>query len=151
MQAINSIAIDAPADRVWDVLADEFAHIDRWAARISESAAASGLGQLGGRNVVTVEYGPATEKLYRWDERDRVIGYSVEAAGMPPMLSDVTTEWKVDETGDGALVTQTFTATLSDPAMAEPLGARFAQGVEPLMAELKHYAETGRPHANKVA
>ena len=151
MEAINSVAIAASADQVWDVLSGQFDDIDVWAARILESDGDPELGELGGRAVVTVEYGPATETLYLRDDEAKTIGYRVAADGMPPMLSDVTTEWRVDAAGGGSVVTQTFRGTLSDPAMAEPLSARFAQGVEPLLAELKHYAETGQPHPNKLA
>ena len=48
-------------------------------------------------------------------------GYRVAADGMPPMLSDVTTEWRVDAAGGGSVVTQTFRGTLSDPAMVSAM------------------------------
>ena len=83
----------------------------------------------------------------RWQ---RVLAYALQGAGIPPVLSDITTAWQVNPNGDNqSVVTTTFEAKLANPEMSDALSGRVMQGLEPLLEELKHYAETGQPHPRK--
>lgn len=150
MEVTQHIAIDTPAERVWSILGGDFAEISTWAARMLDSRGDDGLGDMGGRQVTTVEYGPATEILYVLDDATRTVGYSVSARGMPPVLDDVTTEWRVVEDGDGSVVHIHFTGVVSDTDMQPMVEQLLNDGMRPLLEELKFYAETGHPHANNA-
>ena len=50
--------------------------------------------------MTTIEYGPATETLYRRDSERRSLGYWVTGPSLPPPISDVQTEWRVAELDD---------------------------------------------------
>ncbi|MGI9646505.1 MAG: SRPBCC family protein [Ilumatobacteraceae bacterium] len=149
MDVAQDIDIAAGADRVWEILDAGFDDISTWAARMIESRGDDGLGDLGGRQVVTVEYGPATETLYLRDADERALGYHVDGPSLPPPISDVRTEWRVDAgEGDRSRVTLRFLAEVNPPEMETMLEEVLRSGIAPLLEELKHYAETGRPHAN---
>lgn len=151
MKISRNVTVDTSAEKVWEIVGTNFSSVDTWAARMLTSAGDDALGELGGRQVETVEYGPTTETLYLFDNDSRQLGYTVAGDGMPPIVSDVTTEWHVEPNGDDqAVVTMLFTATLADPDMTDMLSGIWHQGAEPLLDELKHYAETGEPHLNNA-
>lgn len=153
MDVTQHIDIETNADHVWGILDGEFGDISTWAARMLESQGDPSLGELGGRQVVTVEYGPATETLYIRDADERTLGYRVTGPSLPPPISDVRTEWRVGTTngdGDGSRVSIRFMAEVDPPEMALMLEETLRAGITPLLDELRHYAETGHPHPNKV-
>ena len=152
MKVNQQITVNASADKVWQILGADFAKVDRWAARMLDSQGNTDLGPKGGRIVQTVEYGEATETLYRFDDEPRELAYTVEAAGIPPVLSDVTTGWRVEAQGAGQSVVHiTFAGKLADPAMSDMLGGRLKEGLDKLLPELKYYVENDEPHPNKQA
>ena len=150
MDVTQHIDITASPDHVWGILDGEFGDISTWAARMLESHDDPSLGELGGRQVVTVEYGPATETLYIRDAVERTIGYRVTGPSLPPPISDVRTEWRVRD-ADGSRVSIRFLAEVNPPEMQPMLEETLRAGITPLLDELRHYAETGRPHPNKTA
>ena len=156
MDVTQHIDITASPDHVWGILDGEFGDISTWAARMLESHDEPSLGELGGRQVVTVEYGPATETLYVRDAGEHTIGYRVTGPSLPPPISDVRTEWRVTATnpdgdGDGSRVSIRFLAEVDPPEMEPMLEETLRAGITPLLDELRHYAETGQPHPNTTA
>ena len=49
--------------KVWDILGNDFANINKWAVRMLASSGDREIGPIGGRRVTTVEYGDAVETL----------------------------------------------------------------------------------------
>ena len=150
MEVTQDIEVAASSDDVWSILSDEFGEISSWAARMLDSKADDSLAELGGRHVTTVEYGPATETLYRRDAERRSLGYWVTGPNLPPPLSDVQTEWRVTERGANSSVELRFLGVVTPLEMQPMLEERLATGITPLLEELKHYAETGEPHPNNA-
>ena len=150
MEVTHDIEIEADGDLVWSILDDEFAGISRWAARMIDSHTDESLGGLGGRQVVTVEYGPATETLYRRDAEQRSLGYWVTGPNLPAPIGDVQTEWRVTDRDGGSTVGLRFLAVVSPPEAQPMLEELLESGITSLLQELKHYAETGEPHPNKA-
>ena len=152
MEVTQDIEIEATSDHVWSILDGQFGEISVWAARMLDSRGDDSLGEMGERQVTTVEYGPATETLYRRDAEHRSLGYWVTGPSLPPPISDVQTEWRVrDLDGEGCGVGIRFLAVVSDPEAQLMLEQMLGDGMTPLLQELKHYAETGEPHPNKSA
>ena len=151
MHVTQHVDIAASADRLWSILDGEFGGISTWAARMLESNDDPTLGELGGRQVVTVEYGPATETIYLRDADDRAVGYHVTGPSLPPPMSNVRTEWRVSPTdGGNSRVTLTFLVDVDPPEMQPMLEEALRAGITPLLDQLRHYAETGQPHPIKV-
>lgn len=152
MEVTQAIEVAAGADQVWAILSDQFGDVATWAARMLDSTNDATLGDLGGRQVVTVEYGPASETLYRRDAENRSLGYWVEGPSLPAPISNVQTEWRVAAAGDAAsTVSIRFLAVVSPAEMQPMLEDLLGAGMTPLLEELKHYAETGQPHPNVAA
>lgn len=152
MEITQGIEIAATSDRVWSILDDQFGEIATWAARMLDSEVDDALGELGGRRVTTVEYGPAAETLYRRDGERRSLGYWVTGPSLPPPISDVQTEWRVaDLDGEGCSVDIRFLAIVSNPEAQPMLEQMLRDGMTPLLQELKYYVETGDAHPNKSA
>ena len=151
MEVTQDIEIAAAAEKVWSILDEQFGSIDAWAARMLDSRSDDDLGELGGRQVVTVEYGPATETLYLRDASARALGYWVTGPSLPPPISQVQTEWRVAEL-DGAtsLVQIRFVAVVDPPEMQPMLEDTLRAGLTPLLEQLRHYAETGEPHPSNA-
>ena len=148
----NQITINQSADHVWNVIGGQFNDVSRWAVRMLSSKANENVDGLGGRIVNTVEYGEAFETLYQFDNEQRQLAYNLRADGIPPMLKDVTTAWQVEAQGENASVARvTFQAGLMMPEAEGMLSERVQVGLSPLLAQLKHYAETGEPHPDKQA
>lgn len=152
MEVTQTIEIDTSGDTVWFILDGEFDDISGWAARMVASEGDASLGPLGGRQVTTVEYGPATETIYRRDAEQRSLGYWVTGPSLPPPIADVQTEWRVADLGsDTSAVALRFLAVVEDPAAQPMLQEVLNAGITPLLEELKHYAETGNAHPNNTA
>ncbi|MEM7034535.1 MAG: SRPBCC family protein [Chloroflexota bacterium] len=152
MKVSRQISINTSADKVWQILGTNFNDVDQWATRMLSAEGKDDLGSQGGRVVNTIEYGEATETLYQFDDKKRELAYNVQAAGMPPMISDVTTAWRVEPQGnDQSLVEITFAGTLSDESMSDMLQQRLGEGLDMLLPDLKHYAEHDQPSPNKLA
>ena len=151
MEVTQDVEIARPAEQVWSILDEQFGSISTWAARMRESQWDDNLGELGGRQVVTVEYGPATETLYLRDRDARALGYWVTGASLPPPISQVQTEWRVtDLDSKASRVHVRFLAVVTPPEMQPMLEETLRGGLTPLLDELRHFAETGEPHPNKT-
>ncbi len=150
MEVNRQISINASADKLWKILGADFGNVDVWASRMLESQASDGLSSLGGRIVTTVEYGEAQEILYEFDEAQRQLAYTVQAKGLPPIVKDVTTGWRVEPNGeDQSIVHIQFKANLTDESMSDMIHQQFGMGLEKLFAELKYFAENDQPHPYK--
>ena len=151
MNITQQVSINTSADKVWDILGNDFPNITKWAVRMLASAGDKELGPIGGRQVTTVEYGNAAETLYKFDSERRELAYSLSGETLPPILSDITTTWRIEPNGENqSVVTNIFEAKLLNPEMEEMIKTQFMQGLTPLFEELKFYAENGQPHPRKI-
>ena len=160
MQITRSIRIDAPAERVWDVLAHQFYDADKWLSSIyhsGERASVPTVGDFplhtGGRSCDT-SLGLFRETIQHYDENERSFGYSAEGDKMPFFVKHLQNNWTVSSDGPNrstvdmrleAKLLPVF-AQLMGPVMKRQFGKVTTEAVE----ELKYYVETGRPHKRKV-
>jgi hypothetical protein len=131
MSALTSaIVIDAPAERVWQVIAHQFDRIGDWATAIPASAAvafapspvpapvAGRVCHIGVRMVPTV-----TETVVAYDEVTRTPTYEA-TDGMPSFVTLARNRWQVTK----------ITATQSRVAFHAQLDVRGPLGVGPVVA-----------------
>ncbi len=145
-QLSRQIKIDAPTEKVWEILAD-FGAVSNWAPTISESQstteATRGVGAE--RGCEHEKMGHIEERITEWDEGTS-ISYEV-IKGLPFPMKSLNNTWSVSDAGDGAVVTVTMDFRMG----MGPLGALPALMARPLMrkemglslAGLKQYTETG--------
>ncbi len=141
--------IEAPIDRVWDVLAD-FSGVWRYSPTVTEShstnEASSGLGAE--RHCDLAFAGSSVEeRIVDWREGR---SYDVELLGgekLPPM-ADFLARFEVEADGEATIVRGSMRYDMKygpvgwvmDRAMVRP---RFGKAFSLILAGLKHYVETG--------
>ncbi|MGF1647303.1 MAG: SRPBCC family protein [Kineosporiaceae bacterium] len=156
----SSAQVDAPADRVWSILADEFESVSHWASTIPVSGhnplavdVPAGAATAG-RSCTIPGFGVTDERFTRFDAARRTFAYSVDATKMPGFVTSVENTWTVRDLGSGrSEATSVATAHVAGllGALAAPmLRMQFARTLRPTLEDLRVYAETGRVSARKT-
>lgn len=156
----STVTIEAPAARVWRILADEFESVAEWASTIPVSGpnhraiTVPDGATVAGRSCTIPGFGVTDERFTAFDAARRTFTYSVAAPKMPGFVRSAENSWAVRDLGNGRCeATSVATAQLSGPlgAMASPmLKAQFGRTIRPALQDLKVYAETGRVSARKA-
>ncbi len=146
-QISKQIRIDAPKDKVWEILAD-FGGVSNWAPTVvsaySTTEANGGVGAE--RHCEVKRFGSIEERIPEWDE-GRSYSYDV-VDGVPAPMKYIRNTVSVCLDGDGTLVR----FALEFEMKFGPVGALLERlAIRPLMrktlteslAGLKHHVETG--------
>lgn len=155
----STALINAPAARVWRILADEFETVAEWASTIP----ASGPNALAldiptgattaGRSCTIPGFGVTDERFTHFDATRRTFTYSAAATRMPGFVTGAQNTWAVREVGpERCEVTSTAEATVRGPlgVMAAPMmRMQFARTIRPTLEDLRVYAETGQVSSRK--
>lgn len=159
LQMRDEIKINAPAAKVWRVLAHEFDTVDRWSSGIKESMAIMDMpvlegAMVGGRVCLSDGIGGDVQEAFTYyDEQEMRFGY--EAIGDIPMFfKSAGNNWRVIELDPNNSVVEfsadvdlkifpgTFLLLLF-PLVKKVWGSR-------TLEELKYYIEHDKPHPRKV-
>ncbi|MEM9798470.1 MAG: SRPBCC family protein [Pseudomonadota bacterium] len=157
MIVTREITIAASAERVWDILGPNYADAAAWASSVYVSRARQDGpvlpgAPLAGRTCET-SLGPFTETIETYDPADRRVAYSATGAKMPGFVKRLSNEWIVEPEAGAARVRCTLTADIAFPfnlLMGPLMRLQFGRVLKQATQELKHYAETGRPHPRKI-
>ena len=102
----STVSIEADADEVWRVLADEFIDVAAWGPGVNSSGpnpdTPEGLNgsRYGGRVCDVEGLGTTNERLVTYDDQVRTLSYTVTAENLPPFIERLQNTWTV--TPDGA-------------------------------------------------
>jgi hypothetical protein len=152
--------IDAPAERVWQVIGERFMHVSEWAAPITASCpigpAEPGVGVTRSCNIAPVgpvKAGVVRERLTKFDRSQMAFEYEALAEGMPSFISHAVSRWSVSGI-DGVRSVLRIHATVSLRGLMKLLGfvIKWQMQVAGLrvLEELKYFVEKGRPHPRKL-
>ena len=153
----ENITINAPAEKVWQVVAHDFGQIGRWATAIAMSEAdMTGAKPDGatcnGRICTAPNFGDVHETFTYYDEADMRYGY-LATRGLPFFIEHAENNWSVEALSP----TQTKVEFRGEVDLKPFLGIIFAPlfkwqmsriGAQ-LAEELKYYIEEGEPHPRK--
>lgn len=153
--------IDAPPDRVWEVLGPRYTEADRWASSVHVSAGRGGPGvdDIAGApargRVCETSLGQFEETVVHYDESAREVAYTAQGEKMPFFVKRMLNSWNVEAEGpDQARVTMALEVSLAAPfnvLMALPMRMQLGGVLREAHEELKHFVETdGVPHPRKV-
>uniref|UniRef100_A0A7S0ARK6 SRPBCC family protein n=1 Tax=Minutocellus polymorphus TaxID=265543 RepID=A0A7S0ARK6_9STRA len=160
----RSIVIEKPVEDVWNLLWDGSADtFGEGIAKILSNVKATNkvltdgqfqVNGISGRELSMVDGSFYTEMLRRVDEENRILSYDI--SGIPFGIVPTGT-WTVSNAKDDANKTElsvTDVATLSywpPQFLAYPVFTLMLPGVfDAMLADIKHYAETGEPSPAKV-
>ena len=156
----KTIRVDAPADKVWRVLAHQFHDAAAWASALHHSGPREAGPTPGdapfaqsGRACDTT-LGPFRETIQHYDERAMTYGYTAEGDKMPFFVKSLQNDWTVTSDGPGrSTVTMALEARLL-PVFAQLMGPVLKRQFDTVVAEtteeLKYYVEHDAPHPRKV-
>ncbi len=147
----KEVVLTVPANKVWELLAENYECVGDWASLVPESAPRIKDGELVGRTCSST-YGDVQEIITNWDERN--LTYSYEADGLPAMFKSGKNVWKIEPIGEErSKVKMSLSMEISAlPGLLMGWIIKFNMGkdLDGLMEDLKHYAENGIPHPKKL-
>lgn len=148
----RTININAPIERVWEILSAEFADVGTWTQTVDHSVALGDPdadGAATGRACTVEGFGTTDEQVIERNAATRTLAYSVEAEKIPSFIEGMTNRWTLHRDGADATRAEmrlTAEATglrgmLVAPMMKRKLGAT----LDTALADLQVYAATGVP------
>ena len=159
LQIREEITVNAPATKVWRVLAHEFESVGMWSSGVTESMAISDMpvlegARVGGRVCLSDGFGGDVQEAFTYyDEQAMRFGY--EAVGdIPIFFKSAGNNWHVQELDPNNSVVEFradvdlklfpgFILLLLFPLVRKVWGRR-------TLEELKYYVEHDQPHPRKV-
>ena len=149
--------INAPAEKVWEILAHQFGDMADWTETLSESRVvdagqypdikAAPTAPVPARET-TSSFAKAVEIITEYSEDNMQLTF--EAVGLPPFMSSARNTQRVISKGaNKSVITFDFRIGLKHifNLMSPILKSRFSKTMSGVQRELKHYAETGKPAA----
>lgn len=156
MDIQRNITINAPADQVWDLLANRFHDVGTWASIIGESTALSTQNLATGiaDRVCDTPDGVFKEQMTRFDEQARTFAY-VAYEGLPGFVREGGNSWGVRDIGDGKTEVSMHMKFDLNPIAAALMGwmmkRQMTKAGEGVLDDLKVYVETGKVSERKAA
>lgn len=157
MQIARTLHVEAPLDKVWSILADDYASIGTWARAVQSSApnpdTAPLQGAAVGGRVCTANIGAVTETITTFDVKHHVLAYEARAKAMPFFVRGLKGRWSLEPASRGTLVDLAFEADLMPPfgtLMSWPMKRQFSKAIDETLEDLKLYSETGAVHPEKA-
>jgi hypothetical protein len=150
MQITGQFTINAPATKVWNILATNFQHIGKWASSISHSVGStpSAAGDQG--RICHTEFGKVEETITHVDVDKGLFSYRTEKP--PFFIRSATNSLQIEAEG----AERTHLEIQAEVNLIPVLGwsplieKRLQTMVDHFVEELKYYAETGNIHPRKL-
>jgi polyketide cyclase/dehydrase/lipid transport protein len=147
-----TVSVEADAQEVWRVLADEFADVAAWGPGVNSSGpnpdTPQGLNgsRYGGRVCDVEGLGTTNERLVAFDDQVRTLSYTVEAENLPPFIEKLQNTWTVTPDGTNRSNVDTQLEVTIDDSMSESEADNIVQtmfgGAAGASTSLKTYIES---------
>lgn len=157
MRLSDETVVNAPADRVWEVIGRQFEHIDEWASSIASSgpnpdAACSIEAPVTGRVCETglKRFPRIEETIVAFDDEGRTLTYS--ATGLPSFIRSAVNQWSVTAVDDHTSKVRfdaSFEVKGAGRLLVLPMKLQMRSQARQGLDDLRHFAETGQPSARK--
>ena len=141
----GQIVIDAPVEKVWEVLAD-FSEVYRWAPSVTKSysTSESSNGPEASRHCEVAGFGGVDETITQWDDGR---GFTYSFSGVGP-VSGGTSSFSVKRQGDMTLVQTNVDYSLRFGLIGSLMNAliirrKIRQSLVLGLQGLKHHVKTG--------
>lgn len=158
MQIARTLHVAAAPDKVWHILAEDYANVGQWARAVQVSTPNTAVAPLPGATVggriCTASIGEVTETICTYDAENHVLAYDAKAKAMPFFVRNLSGRWTLAPEGEGTSVDLSFVADLMPPfgtLMGWAMRRQFTSAIDETLEDLKHFAETGKIHPDKAA
>ena len=154
--ATTEITIDAPLDRVWTVMAEDFAGIGKWSSGVKRSTG-SGPSMNGSActeracEIAAMGFSDTKERIVEFTPRDR-IRYELYD-GLPGFVIQAINGWHFEAVEGGARVRGQTDMDVKGPIglmMGGFMKKNLTRVLGEMAEEAKHYIETGQVHPRKA-
>lgn len=157
MKISRKVIVNAPVDAVWTILGPNYANAGDWASSVFVSSARPGAPKVAAApvagRVCQTSLGPFTETIEAYDAHRRHVAYSATGDKMPSFVKSLVNSWTVHDEGGQSRVDIELNAKIAFPfnlLMGPVMRFQFGKVLREATEELKHFAETGKPHPRKV-
>ncbi len=155
MRIHKEIRIDKPIADCWIILGKGYPEISRWASAIKKSTG-SGNGINGSpcseRDCVNGNT-TLTEKLVKFDEKNRLLSYDI-VKGTPPFVRHANNTWQLIDNGNDTTLRMTLVVTtkgIAGPLLGAVMKTAMSKMFSNMLEEFRHYVEEGKAHRRKAA
>ena len=156
--ASSEILIHAPIEKVWEVLAEDFAGIGKWSSGVAHS---QGFGEPIGDSpfriraceITAVGFDDTKEEILEFDKEAYLLRYSL-FEGLPGFVKKAENTWKLEERADGTHVkgtTEMYASGILGATLKGMMKGATRKALQSMGEELKYYLEKGQVHPNKLA
>ena len=151
MRIQHIVTIDAPVDKVWDIVGNRYGEVGNWARTVDRSTAKMGQTPGGaactGRTCATT-LGDFSEDIVRFDPAKHELAYTATGDKMPGFVRSLQGDWQLEPIGPNRTkVRMELTADIAPPfniLMGWMMKMQFNKAISATLEDLKIYAETGR-------
>ena len=158
MKLALEVTANAPIDRVWEILGPGYVNAGEWASAVYISSARAGQSKIAGApaagRVCQTSLGPFTETIQEYDPNNHRVAYSATGDKMPGFVKSLVNSWTLTPAGSGRTkVRMELNADIAFPfnvLMGWMMKMQFRGALRDSIEDLKHYAETGKPHPRKL-
>ncbi len=154
MDVIRKITINASAERMWKILADDYDKVGEWTSQIEQSTSNPDLPVGEGRVCTTPGFGDVKETITQFDETRRMFSYAADIQKMPFFVRAMGNTWQVEPKGPNQSIVHMHLEGKLLPVFAQLMGPlmkkQMVKTVDILLEELKYYAETDKIHPRKL-
>ncbi len=150
MEFKRNVTVNAPADKVWQIVGTEFNEVSKWADPVLDSQANPNLSnEEKGRICQVKGAGEVVETIYRYDDQSRELAFILTGKKIPFFMRKIDSRWSVKpKDGDQAEV-QVHTKITLMPVFSQLISGSLSKAmgkqVDVVLGDLKYYVENGAP------
>ncbi|MEM7035198.1 MAG: SRPBCC family protein [Chloroflexota bacterium] len=147
MEFEKTATVNSSADKVWNIVGNNFNEISAWASPVLDSHANPDVPEGGGRICNVKGAGQVVETIYHYDDQARELGFILEGEKIPFFMKKIDSQWSVKPAGDDqSEVTVRAKVTLMpvfSQLMSGMLRNQMGKQAQGIIDDLKYYVENG--------
>ena len=156
----KSVNVNVSADKLWEIIGPGFAKAGEWSSAIDHSTS-SGEGQFEGAvcdtrscDLSAKGFTSVDERITEYDDANQTMAFDVYQ-GMPGFVTQMNSRHIITDEGDGKSKDEIQITMQMKPFMGALMGGMLKKNLSRLLdralLDLKVFAETGKPSAEKLA
>ncbi|MEM7126802.1 MAG: SRPBCC family protein [Chloroflexota bacterium] len=148
MNVQRQVTVNAPADKVWNILGADFTNISEWASFVVESKPIPNMPEGSGRVCNVKGTGEVKETIHKYDEDNRELAFVLEGKKIPFFMQKIDNTWSVKPKGNDRSELQVNVDLTVMPVfkqlMSGMLRKQMSKTADSILGELKYFAENDR-------